>query len=62
MVRNDKVGKLTAAYIKAYQSKGCVSVLFYHNGSSLDENKSFEIQGVQNMDTLIAMENGVPLL
>jgi hypothetical protein len=53
---------LTAAYIKAYQSKGCVSVLFYHNGSSLDENKSFEIQGVQNMDTLIAMENGVPLL
>jgi len=57
---NDKVGKLTVAYIKTYQSKGCLSVQFYHKGAILSENRSFSSQGVNDMDTLIAMENKAP--
>jgi hypothetical protein len=60
MNSNDLISKLTTAYGKIYRSKGCISVQFYHKGLLINDNRTIQEHGLQNMDVLNAIENGMP--
>mmetsp|Transcript_23861 Transcript_23861/g.35474 ORF Transcript_23861/g.35474 Transcript_23861/m.35474 type:complete len:93 (-) Transcript_23861:123-401(-) len=53
------IQKMKQGYIKYYRKKGCSSVIFYHNNKQItDLKQTFVTLGINDMDTVIAMENG----
>jgi hypothetical protein len=58
----DSLRKISEAYLKYYGKKGCNTVVFYNNRSPIkNEGLSLAELGLNDLDTIVAMENGTPL-